>query len=739
MKKTILSFLILIFCVFGSFAQESYWRFENNWNDEKGNHNGAGVNYAGFSTSSVLEGSYRASFNNSTGNRMVTSNYVDLSSGAVTISLGILFYNSSGTGLILTNKQTLGGKGFAIIVDKTNKRIVVATNNGTSEESAYSANNSLTQSSWNHVVVRFMDINGAYSKIFVNGVQSGTDSVGLGGSAQSQYIVMGAYADNNSTLYEYIDNVQIYKAALTDVQITDLYNNRMNNYTVTTSTVAVTGVSVIPTTASVAIGGTTTLTANVAPTNATNKTVSWSSSNTSVATVSSSGVVTGVAAGSATITVTTQDGSKTATSVITVTTSTVAVTSVAVSPTSASVPVGSITTLTATVSPTNATNKTVSWSSSNSSVASVSSAGVVTGVAAGSATITVTTQDGNKTATCAITVTNVAVTGVTVSPASAPIAAGATVTLTATVAPTNATNKNVTWSTSNSAIATVSTAGIVTGVANGSATITVTTVDQSKTATCAVTVSGTATGDNLGNHMATMNIKLNDKWLSNDGGDKGIRIDNSGNVGIGITIPSTQLHIKNTANDAFLTVETGINYKFAGIKLIGYHNTTTATSQIYMDYYGVTNNHGLNYISGRTDYSNHWFKNSSGNVQMCILNNGNVGIGTTNPTTKLTVNGKILATEVEVVSSIASDFVFAPEYKLMPLSKLEVYLKQHRHLPEVKSAKEFAEKRQNLGEMDDLLLRKIEELTLYIIVQNMKIEALQAEMETLHKKSKKME
>ncbi len=82
----------------------------------------------------------------------------------------------------------------------------------------------------------------------------------------------------------------------------------------------------------------------------------------------------------------------------------VAVTGVSVNPTSAAINVGATTALTATVSPSNATNKTVSWSSSKISVATVSSSGVVTGIAAGTATITVKTQDGNKTATCAVTV-----------------------------------------------------------------------------------------------------------------------------------------------------------------------------------------------------------------------------------------------------------------------------------------------------------------------------------------------
>lgn len=85
-------------------------------------------------------------------------------------------------------------------------------------------------------------------------------------------------------------------------------------------TVAVTGVTVSPTSASVAVNGTTQLTATVLPSNATNKSVTWSTSNSTIATVSTSGLVTGKAAGSATITVKTVDGNKTATSAITVTT-----------------------------------------------------------------------------------------------------------------------------------------------------------------------------------------------------------------------------------------------------------------------------------------------------------------------------------------------------------------------------------------------------------------------------------
>lgn len=166
----------------------------------------------------------------------------------------------------------------------------------------------------------------------------------------------------------------------------------------------------------------------------------------------------------------------------------VPVTGVTVTPTTGSINVGEGLTITPIVEPDNATDKSVVWSSSNESIATVTEAGVVTGVAAGEATITVTTNDGSFTATCAVTVSAVAVTGVTVSPTSDSIQVGEDLTLTATVAPDNATNKNITWSSSDDTIATVSDAGVVTGVAAGNATITVTTEDGDFTAISTITV-----------------------------------------------------------------------------------------------------------------------------------------------------------------------------------------------------------------------------------------------------------
>ena len=255
---------------------------------------------------------------------------------------------------------------------------------------------------------------------------------------------------------------------------------------VTVKNVAVKSVKLSKTSATVNVGASTTLKATVSPTNATIKTVTWKSSNTKVATVSTAGKVTGKAAGTATITVTTKSGAKKATCKVTV--KNVATTGVSLNKTATTINVGKTETLKATVSPTNATVKTVTWASSNANVATVSSTGVVTAKAAGTATITVTTTNGAKKASCTVTVPNpvVDVTSVTLDKTAASLRETETVDLAATVLPANATNKNVTWATSNAAVATVN-AGKVTAVAEGTATITVSS-NNGKTAVCTVTV-----------------------------------------------------------------------------------------------------------------------------------------------------------------------------------------------------------------------------------------------------------
>jgi len=176
--------------------------------------------------------------------------------------------------------------------------------------------------------------------------------------------------------------------------------------TVTVKPILVSSVSITATSTSVTVGGTMTLTASVLPSNAANKSVTWSSSNTSVATVSSTGMVTGKAPGTATITAKAADGSgKSATVTIMVPAPFVFVTGISIAPSSVAVAVGGTATLIATITPSTATNKLVTWSSSNTNVATVSSAGVVYGVAAGTATITVRAADGSgKTTAVSVTV-----------------------------------------------------------------------------------------------------------------------------------------------------------------------------------------------------------------------------------------------------------------------------------------------------------------------------------------------
>ena len=169
----------------------------------------------------------------------------------------------------------------------------------------------------------------------------------------------------------------------------------------------------------------------------------------------------------------------------------VLVTGVTLNKTELTLETGQSETLTATVQPENADNKNISWSSSNEAVVSVNSSGLVTALSEGEATVTVTTEDGDKTATCTVTVNEpadpVAATGVEVTPTTLSVEAGKTAMLTATVLPADATNKNIIWSTADAAIATVSN-GTVKGIAEGETTITAKTADGGFEASCAVTV-----------------------------------------------------------------------------------------------------------------------------------------------------------------------------------------------------------------------------------------------------------
>lgn len=236
-------------------------------------------------------------------------------------------------------------------------------------------------------------------------------------------------------------------------------------------------------------GGETTLTATITPDDADNKNLTWESSNTTIATVDNTGKVIAVKEGSAVISATSVNDIK-ATCTVTVTKQTIPVTSISLDKTTMVLAVNAKDTLKATVKPDEATNKKVLWSSNNTSVATVSDNGAVMAIKEGTATITAKTEDGDKVATCAVTVTPtgiIEVTGITLDKEELSMTVGSKSTLTATISPVNATDKTVTWSSEDESIATVND-GEVTAIKAGTTTITATA--GGKTARCTVTATG---------------------------------------------------------------------------------------------------------------------------------------------------------------------------------------------------------------------------------------------------------
>jgi hypothetical protein len=204
-----------------------------------------------------------------------------------------------------------------------------------------------------------------------------------------------------------------------------------------------------------------------------------------------------------------------------------------------------------------------------------------------------------------------------------------------------------------------------------------------------------------------------------------------GKVGIGTVSPSSQLDVANNiraANPVFPGIS--LQLDASEIPVINYSRFTGSGQNQHNAFVGqFFNTERSEYSLGLGTGSSTTGDQLANNRVITIPLNGNVGIGTDNPDAKLAVKGDIHTREVRVdmTGAVGPDYVFEKNYDLLPLVQLESYINQNKHLPEVPSAKEMEENGLNLKEMNLILLRKIEELTLHVIDQSKLINELQNE------------
>ncbi len=209
----------------------------------------------------------------------------------------------------------------------------------------------------------------------------------------------------------------------------------------------------------------------------------------------------------------------------------------------------------------------------------------------------------------------------------------------------------------------------------------------------------------------------------------------NGNVGIGIPDPQAKLCVNGEiATNGAINASGKLSSTLVGADGSGGHLVLSNPSK-------TKPGEGMNWVlfnmsGGYGNSLQFWQYDNVGCVnggicqaRMVISDNGYVGIGTTKPTAKLSVDGTVLAKNVKVSQAPNDwpDYVFESAYKLPSLHALEAFIQENKHLPEIPSAKEIATDGLDLGELVKLQMKKIEELTLYILEQNKRIEALEAQ------------
>ena len=199
----------------------------------------------------------------------------------------------------------------------------------------------------------------------------------------------------------------------------------------------------------------------------------------------------------------------------------------------------------------------------------------------------------------------------------------------------------------------------------------------------------------------------------------------NGNVGIGVNDPQEKLHvngaIRGNGSYGALQIKTSTGNMELGPMDSGYVRFKTNMSTYHFDRRLLLQTGEL------TSATKFTFITNNSTHCMTMSTNGNVGIGTQNPNYKLDVAGTIRTNEI-IVNTTGADFVFAEDYQLRPLSEVKAFIKENKHLPEIKSAQEMQENGVGINELQTQLLQKIEELTLYILQQEERIKVLEAEL-----------
>jgi hypothetical protein len=206
-----------------------------------------------------------------------------------------------------------------------------------------------------------------------------------------------------------------------------------------------------------------------------------------------------------------------------------------------------------------------------------------------------------------------------------------------------------------------------------------------------------------------------------------MRINDHGNVGIGTTSPSTLLHLYKAGGNSTITMERPDNTAEAGTVF-----RTTALQQFYL---------GARAVDGADNFHIFSYQKTGGGADVLNIDKeGNVGIGTTIPDEKLTINGTVHTREVRVDLLIYPDYVFKSTYHLPTLTEVKTYIDQNHHLPDMPTEAEVVKNGLKVGETEALLTKKVEELTLYLIRQkeetDKEITELKLQISTLkrHKK-----